>query len=132
MGLRSYRWPLTLGIGASFVGVRVASRWAGGATELARFIPLRCPLKALLGVPCPTCGLGRSLCHALALDWSGATLLQPGGPVLVAIAIVLGAAAWFAPQQTEQCLRRARDWLAARPQTLWLALVSYAAWGFSR
>lgn len=48
--------------------------------------------KALTGLPCPTCGLTRALCHALRGDWAGSVSYHPAG-ILVA-AGVIGWALW--------------------------------------
>ena len=45
-----------------------------------------CPMKRLLGVPCPSCGTTRAFILALRGDFLGAFTLQPLG-----MAIVLGA-----------------------------------------
>jgi hypothetical protein len=43
-----------------------------------------CALKVLTGIPCPTCGLTRSLCHALRGDWSASLGYHPAGILLAA------------------------------------------------
>jgi len=38
-----------------------------------------CGFKILTGVPCPTCGLTRALCHALRGDWAASVAYHPAG-----------------------------------------------------
>ena len=49
---------------------------------------LSCPLRALSGIPCPTCFLTRATCASLRGDWHQALQLHAFGP-LVAAALVL-------------------------------------------
>jgi len=49
---------------------------------------LICPLRALSGIPCPTCFLTRATCASLRGDWHQALQLHAFGP-LVAAALVL-------------------------------------------
>lgn len=52
-----------------------------------------CPLRELTGVPCPLCGMTTSVTAAVQLDVGAAVAANPGGLVLVAlaVAILLGA-----------------------------------------
>jgi hypothetical protein len=60
----------------------------GGWPELAG---LSCPLRALTGIPCPTCFLTRATCASLRGDWHQALQLHAFGP-LVAAALLLWSA----------------------------------------
>ena len=90
----------------------------GGWPELPG---LSCPLRALTGIPCPTCYLTRATCVSLRGDWLHALQLHAFGP-LVAAALLI----W-----SVQAIRRRRFY----PQGLeaWhlvvvvLALVAYWA-----
>jgi hypothetical protein len=55
-----------------------------------------CVLKRLTGLPCLTCGLTRSVCHALQGDFAGSMSYHPAGPV-----VVVAAAAWAMWSATE-------------------------------
>jgi len=55
-----------------------------------------CVLKVLTGIPCPTCGLTRSLCHALRGDWSASLGYHPAG-IALAVALI-GWAIWAAAE----------------------------------
>lgn len=57
----------------------------GGWPELPG---LSCPLRALTGIPCPTCFLTRATCASLRGDWHQALGLHAFGP-LVAAALIL-------------------------------------------
>jgi hypothetical protein len=46
-----------------------------------------CGFKILTGVPCPTCGLTRALCHALRGDWAASLSYHPAGIPLAACLI---------------------------------------------
>ena len=55
-----------------------------------------CVFKALTGLPCPTCGLTRALCHALRGDWAQSLAYHPAGLLLAAA--LTGWAAWSAAE----------------------------------
>jgi len=64
---------------------------------LAAWSPLRCPLRTLTGLACPSCGLTRSVLAALAGDHSEAFAFHPCGPVLLAVALAVALAALWMP-----------------------------------
>ncbi|MDQ3381597.1 MAG: DUF2752 domain-containing protein [Actinomycetota bacterium] len=78
--------------------VRMASAVLLGCAAARAAIPgdlgLPCPLRALTGVPCPLCGMTTSVTSSVELDFAGALAANPGGVLLVilAIAILLGPA----------------------------------------
>ena len=49
------------------------------------FFPLRCPLKTILGLRCPTCGLGESILYFLTGDLSSAFKAHFLGPPIVVL-----------------------------------------------
>ncbi len=55
-----------------------------------------CLLKRVAGVPCPTCGLTRAICHALRGDFAASLSLHPAG--LIALSILIGWGAWAAAE----------------------------------
>jgi hypothetical protein len=82
--------------GASLLAALAALRAGGEATAAAAFFAGRelrwpCPFKLLVGLDCPGCGMTRGVLLALQGDWGGAWLMNPGAPLLVAGAALLGA-----------------------------------------
>jgi hypothetical protein len=75
----------------------LAAAILGGAALLpptwASAGPPLCPFRLVTGLPCPGCGLTRSLVSLMHGDLSAAVLFHPLGPVVAAIllALVLGA-----------------------------------------
>jgi len=63
----------------------------GRALEPARGL-LACPVRHLLGIPCPGCGMTRSLLFLAHGDWRAAVAQHPLGPLLVAEGIALWVA----------------------------------------
>jgi hypothetical protein len=61
-----------------------------------------CALKILTGIPCPTCGLTRSLCHALRGEWAASLGYHPAG-VLLAAALI-GWMVWSAAEARRGCV----------------------------
>lgn len=76
---------LLLGSGALYTALyssdRLPARWT-------------CPLLALTGLPCPTCGLTRSLAATWRGDWTRAIQFHAFGPPLFAISLAAGLV-WF-------------------------------------
>jgi hypothetical protein len=74
-------------------GRRRAMAWQAGAmaavlvgarlADAGRPLPFEvCGFKHLTGLPCPTCGLTRALCHAVRGDWTQSLACHPAGPFL--------------------------------------------------
>jgi len=61
---------------------------------LGRPILLECGLRARYGLPCPTCGMTRSVVMALHGDWLGAWSMAPGGVAAAAGMLLFGCAAF--------------------------------------
>ncbi|MEI6359618.1 MAG: DUF2752 domain-containing protein [Synechococcus sp. ELA619] len=57
----------------------------GGWPELPG---LSCPLRALTGIPCPTCYLTRATCVSLRGDWLHALQLHAFGPLVAAALLI--------------------------------------------
>lgn len=62
----------------------------GGYPELPGF---SCPLRALTGIPCPSCFLTRATCASLRGDFSGAFQLHAFGPLVAAGLVIWSLAA---------------------------------------
>jgi hypothetical protein len=100
----------------------LAARWLLRADEervfvLGRPIEWVCALRSRFGLPCPTCGLTRSVVMSLHGEFARAWRMAPGGPVavigLVAFAMAMLALAWlqWSPQGVPQ-RADARKWEA--------------------
>lgn len=87
-------------------GAMAASLLAGGALWLpGPGAPTLCPLRLLTGLPCPTCGLGHSVCLTLHGQLEAAWLENPVGPALVLVAALV----LFASALGESPLERLRS-----------------------
>lgn len=73
--------------------IRIASAALLGLAAARAVIPgepgLSCPLRALTGVPCPLCGMTTSVTSSVELDLAEAVAANPGGVVLVALAVAI-------------------------------------------
>lgn len=67
---------------------------AGRVYFLGRPILWECALRSKYGLPCPTCGMTRSVVLALQGDWTAAWLLAPGGVAAVLGMMLLLCVAW--------------------------------------
>ena len=90
-------------------GALVPPAWASAGPPL-------CPFRLVTGLPCPGCGLTRSLVSLLHGDVSAAVLFHPLGPVaasvllaLVIIESVSGDVPFAAVSSLSAALRRASD-----------------------
>lgn len=82
---------------ASLLLARVLAAADANAVRVAgREMPVLCISRLLFGVNCPGCGMTRSVLMTLGGDLRGALALNPGGPLLVAALILLGAQLVFA------------------------------------
>ena len=86
--------------GAALLASLGVLRLVASATETTvslagRELPGVCVLKGLFGVQCPSCGMTRSALMALGGDLQAALSLNPGGPLVVLGALLLGAALIF-------------------------------------
>lgn len=83
-------------LGVALLASLAVLRGVASATEASVFIAGRelgwtCLLKGLFGFECPSCGLTRSAVLTLGGDLQTALSLNPGGPLLVLGALLLGA-----------------------------------------
>jgi hypothetical protein len=56
--------------------------------------PLTCPLRATTGIPCPLCGMTRAVVAAVRGDVGASLRYNPGGVLLVALAVVVAVVGW--------------------------------------
>lgn len=66
-----------------------------------------CAFKALTHLPCPACGLGRSLACLSHLSWGESIRLHPFGPLIYAMLLALGCASALGEERRQ----RVRAWL---------------------
>ena len=81
--------------GAGVLASLALTRLAASADEAAvsfagRGLPWLCPLRSLFGLPCPTCGMTRSVVLSLHGECGRAAALNPAGPLLVFGLLALG------------------------------------------
>jgi hypothetical protein len=78
-------------------GAIAAGLAAASLTDPNRPLPFEvCGFKLLTGLPCPTCGMTRALCHALHGHWSQSFTSHPAGLILTAG--LVGWMAWSAAE----------------------------------
>ena len=65
------------------------------------------------GLPCPTCGLTRSLVMTLHGEFARASHMAPGGPVLLAGALLAAAAMVLWGTRQKRVPQTARRWIRA-------------------
>lgn len=88
MSVRRPTLVRAIGMAAGTATLTLASGVGG-----ARSMPMglwRCPVRQLTGIPCPTCYLTRSVLATLQGDLDQALHWHAFGPLLVALAVVLG------------------------------------------
>jgi hypothetical protein len=107
-------------IGCVTLADGLAARWLVRADEehvfvLGRPIEWVCALRSRFGLPCPTCGLTRSVAMSLHGEFARAWQMAPVGPVavigLVAFAIAMLALAWLQWADARKWEAGARVWI---------------------
>lgn len=83
--------------GASLLAMLFAMRALGSATATSVILAGRelhwgCSFRQAFGIPCPACGMTRSVLLTLDGSLNDALALNPGGPLLVLGGLLLGAA----------------------------------------
>lgn len=107
---------------------------------LGRALDWKCGFHAATGLPCPTCGLTRSVVMSLHGEFARAWSLAPGGPALAiglaAFALAMMALALVQWMGAERALAPARAWIrngalayAAAAAVVWLGgwVISFQA-----
>jgi hypothetical protein len=119
---------VAFGSGAALLASLAVLRLTGATTPAAvlfagRELRWACPLKLWLGFDCPGCGMSRSVMLALGGRWGEAAAMNPGGPLLVAGAVLLGTALVLLPLWARG---RGGDWFGAALGRLRLLAGGYA------
>jgi hypothetical protein len=95
----------------------------------ASLVPLRCPLDWVLDIPCPTCGLGRSLVAAALGHERESFHYHPLGlPIFWGSQGLL--LCWMIWPRAWESLRRMGQGLYRKQSLLWILIVLYSLWGF--
>lgn len=95
-------------------------------------IDIQCAFRAATGLPCPTCGVTRSIVMSLHGEFARAWATAPAGPAavvgLVAAAFAMLLLAWIQATGIETRIAQARAWIrrgglayAAASMVVWLA-----------
>ena len=118
---------------ASFGLARLAQAALGPLDAFAAaHLPVLCPLRRITGLPCPTCGLGRSLLSAWSGELSHSLAHHPLGPILLVATLLFCTAFAARPKRATGTLRSLSTGLASRPMLALARLGAYALWGFAR
>ena len=64
-------------------------------TLAGRELQWGCTFRQAFGIPCPNCGMTRSVVFALHGEWGRAFGMNPAGPLVVAGALLLSATLFF-------------------------------------
>lgn len=116
---------------AGVLGARLAVAQQGSVEAAASLSPLGCPLLALSGQPCPTCGMGRSLVASANLDLATAWTHHPFGPVALAGAVGLAALLALGAGPSLRSWSRAQLARPAGKRALLISIAAYCAIGWT-
>jgi hypothetical protein len=112
------------------LAVANAAVWAAGSGEaLARLIPLRCPLRMVTGIKCPTCGLGHALIEAWTGNWALSLQHHPLGVPALLLSGILALLHLVRPRLVETLFRNASRSLEAHPRLVTGAVAAYVLLG---
>ncbi len=87
--MRIFRWLFTPVLAPLLENRRIVLILVGAAVIHVWLTALglpgwRCPIKALLGIPCPGCGLSRAMALLIRGEWQSAMLTHAFAPVFLA------------------------------------------------
>jgi len=102
-------------------------RLAGSPEAAAAWVPLRCPLRFVTGLPCPSCGLGHGLLALASGDVAAAWAAHPLAVVVPAALVVYAAGGRRLAGATTAARR-----LLARRSTAAVAIAAYVLFGVLR
>ena len=100
--------------------------------QIAAFVPLRCPLKFVTGLSCPTCGLGHGLVAAATGHWAEAWSYHPLAIPLLLILLFVSAGLIAFPKILQHSAGEASRWFKMHPRWFSVGLLAYLVWGFIR
>jgi hypothetical protein len=108
------------------VGVSVSLGLVSLACHAARVVI--CPLRALTGIPCPTCGSTRSFLALLRGEWTASFAFNPLATMMVfgsACYIALAVVFFLARREIPVFRATRRGWLSMAGGVLLLALANW-------
>ena len=83
----SFYWPRLLAFG--LLGGTLLLPFLAYGWVTAPGSPVLCPLRAVTGVPCPSCGLTRALAHLERGHWAEAVRFHPFAPLVFLLVLAL-------------------------------------------
>ncbi|MBT3980293.1 MAG: DUF2752 domain-containing protein [Bacteriovoracaceae bacterium] len=95
-------------------------------------IPLKCPLRWLTGIVCPTCGLGHSLFYSFKFSFVQAATHHPLGPIFFGLGLLFNFAILMGRAEELIVGTRALGQRFATMNSGAFAFIIYCIWGFSR
>ena len=123
--------PLT-GLLGILAFAHAARAWLGPLDPLLAQWPRLCPLFALTGIRCPTCGLGRALIDAAAGDVAHAFHHHPLGPVLLAAAMITSLLFSVWPAPLRRAVSKTGHVFRQHPSLTAIMVAGYIIWGAAR
>ena len=126
----SNRFPAGLLVLMFWVGIVIARYLPTPATRWASLVPLRCPLSWILHIPCPTCGLGRSLVAAALGHIHQSWHYHPFGLPLFWGSQGLLLLWVFFPSKWAKLQTLAQEVSRKHRVLLWILVFVYCIWGF--
>ena len=122
----------------ALVPIAIAVAAYGHVTQ--KFLHWDCPVRALVHVPCPTCGMTTATRALLRFDLAGAMRLNPIAPIVIPfVALLVGFEVgayvktgrfgfWSQPGKTKSAVRIAGIAMCAALFVIWIARF-YGAFG---
>jgi hypothetical protein len=90
-----------------------------------------CPLRHVVGIPCPGCGLSRAVVALLNGDWETALTLHAFAPFLLLALVLIGCAAVL-PRHTRKLLSVPVAWMERRTNLTGILLVGLVFYWLAR
>ncbi len=122
----------TLLLLASLAVARALLSFTGSTEAVVQLFPIKCPLRATTGIPCPTCGLGHALVDAWVGRWESSLGHHPLGLVALLLCTVLALSYLVRPESVNRQFQRLGYTLSKRPGLLIGAIVVYLLIGTIR
>ena len=129
MGIQVYsRILLVLFFSGWYVGQ--ASLAAVPAVKISSYILLKCPLLALTGIFCPTCGLGRSLIYFFKGDLITSLHYHPLGAILLVCFFLFWIVYSISLSYASLIIKNVKGFYLKHSVWVKSLIVVYCIWGF--